>query len=64
MAKVLSQNDRLLTKKARKLEKGIGPSQEAVPTLSKNKPGKSLGIGYLNNGFSPNINTGKHTFKR
>ena len=64
MAKVLSQNDRLLTGSARKLEKGKGPSAKAVPKLRKNKPGKSLGIGYVNDGLGLGMNTPKNSFKR
>ena len=59
----ISQKDRILSGKDRKLQKGIGPTERAAPRLHKNKPGKTVGIGYIDGGLRAEMATSKHIFQ-
>jgi len=59
-----NRNDRLLSDKGRKISRGIGPSARSIPALKQNKPGKSVGIGYVGDGLRPSIKTSKHVFEK
>ena len=64
MSRAISQRDRILPARSRKLFKGIGPAAKAIPELRKNKPGKSVGIKYVNDGLRPAFSTRIHVFKK